>query len=648
MIILGLHFGHDAAVAVLRDGEIASYIMSERLNRTKHALGLQMETIILALETAGIRIEEIDCVALSSTQCVELLVDEPDRFDVRYENSDPLGMPMTLASRFFGLDHHAIAATNSCILLDTLYDQRLSQTFLGQTYRKVFPKSNSEPRESFDAIPWLDEFVINDPWEERIGLRDLAAVKPDISNHLRYAFHVPVTVLLEGRAIPGYAVHHHLAHAANSYYSSGFNEAAILTHDGFGLLGGYHSGMYYYGSQEAIYPLWPHHLTIGYLYEHVANSLGLGVGGGSGKLMGLAPYGQPAFFNQRFVGNTNDFQGKFADVAESWIEHCRKSARILGYDQTNYGIPAHATAPINADIAASTQRLFEETRLEAVRSLNSQLQNTGLRVTNLCLSGGTALNCPSNSGVAASHIFREIYVDPACDDGGIAIGATLAVYHSILGHSLRPKPPKLPYVGTVYLPSQVDSALSSVSSSVTVSSCPDPAVSAAEDLCSDLIIGWFEGGSECGPRALGHRSILADPRQAKNWSRVNSVKRREAWRPFAPAVLLEYARDWFEGMPMPAPYMLFNARVRGDLLPAVTHVDGTARIQTVDESSGIYFHVIKNFHSRTGVPVVLNTSLNGPGEPIAETPEDALSAFISSTMDVLYLDGWRVSRSQIR
>lgn len=644
MIIVGLHFGHDGAVAVVRDGEIRSYILRERINRTKHALGLDMDTIERALTAAEITPDEIDCVAVSSTQCVEMIIDNPERLDIRYVTEDPFGRPMTLATRFSGYDHQAIAATNSSTLLDFLYDKRLSQTFSGQSYRKLFPVHYGRQRETFHSIPWLDTFVINEPWEAPTGLRDLGDIEPEVSESLRYAFHVPVAVMLDGRQIPGYAVHHHLAHAANSFYNSGFDEAAIMTHDGFGLLPGYHSGMFYLGKGESIYPLWPHHLTIGYLYEHVANTLGLGVGGGSGKLMGLAPYGRPAFFNQRFVGNVHDFQGKFRDVSESWVTHCRRSARMMGYDDTEYADPAYATAPINADIAASTQRLFEVTRLAAVRSLKLQLQNANLDVSMLCLSGGTALNCPSNSDIAASGVFRGIYVDPACDDGGIAIGAALAAYHSILGRPRRHNA-TMPYLGKNYSTNEVDAAISSVIRNVTVVDCLNPAESAALDLQNDLVIGWFEGGSECGPRALGHRSILADPRRAHNWPRLNRVKRREPWRPFAPAVLMNYADEWFEEVPLPAPYMLFNAIVRGTLLPAVTHVDRTARLQTVDESCGVYFQLIQEFYLLTGVPVVINTSLNAPGEPIVETPEDALEVFLSSEIDVLYLEGRRLVRS---
>ena len=644
MIVVGLHFGHDGAVAVICDGEIRSYVLRERITRTKHALGIDIETIERALDAAETYLEDIDCVAVSSTQHVELIIEEPDRMDIKYVTKDPFGRPMTLGSRFHGLDHAGIAATCSPMLLDHLYSDNLGRTYIGQMYRKVFPQYMTRSRGSFRAIPWVDTYIVNEPWEVNLGLYDLRAVRPEISDRLRYGFHLPVEVSIDGRRFPGYAVHHHFAHAASSFFTSGHDEAAILTHDGFGLLPGYHGGMFYYGKDEALFPLWPHHLTIGYLYEFVASSIGLGVVGGSGKLMGLAPYGCPTYFDHRFVGNVFDFDGKFRDVSRNWIIHCRSLARARGYDSRGYADPSRATEPINADIAASTQRLFEVTRLEAVESLRHQLENAGVESLNLCLSGGTALNCPSNSEIARSRLFDNVYVEPACDDGGIAIGAALAAYHNILGYP-RVRQPTLPYLGKPYTHVQVADALSQVNREVEFEACEDPATRAALDLTSNRIVGWFEGGSEVGPRALGHRSILADPRQPENWLRVNRVKRREPWRPFAPSVLVAFANHWFEDLSLPAPYMLFNARVTGDLLPAVTHVDGTSRIQTVDDSCGFYFNLIEAFRLLTGVPVVLNTSLNGPGEAIAETPDDALAVFLSSGMDVLYLDGIRVIRS---
>jgi carbamoyltransferase len=179
---------------------------------------------------------------------------------------------------------------------------------------------------------------------------------------------------------------------------------------------------------------------------------------------------------------------------------------------------------------------------------------------------------------------------------------------------------------------------------VTWEPAPDWAGDAARELADDKVIGWFEGRSEIGPRALGHRSILADARKAENWGRVNRIKGREAWRPFAPAVLAERVAEWFEGGPLPSPHMLFTAQVKSKDLPAITHVDGSSRIQTVDETCGAFHGLLSRFEALTGVPVVLNTSFNGPGEPIVESPDDALTFFLQSDLDALYMEGRHVRR----
>jgi carbamoyltransferase len=174
--------------------------------------------------------------------------------------------------------------------------------------------------------------------------------------------------------------------------------------------------------------------------------------------------------------------------------------------------------------------------------------------------------------------------------------------------------------------------------------CADAAQDAAQDLADGRIIGWFEGRSEIGPRALGHRSILADARERAKWEQVNLVKGREFWRPFAPAVLASEAANWFTGLPLPSPYMLFTGTATSSKVPAITHADGTARIQTVDATSGDFFRLLESFFAITGVPIVMNTSFNGPGEPIVELPADALRFLISSKLDALYIGGMRVTR----
>ena len=357
--------------------------------------------------------------------------------------------------------------------------------------------------------------------------------------------------------------------------------------------------------------------------------------------MGLAGYGQPRFFDPRFVGNEYDWKNT-ALTQRDWLTHCLEMARGMGYDLQPFGVPSRIEEPINADLAASTQKLFEETYLGAVKTLHAVISKTGRNSDNLCLTGGCALNCPSNSRVFQEGPFEKLFVEPGCDDSGLAIGAAAWLCHNVLDQPLPPREAHqhaTPYLGLPVGHDVIHAALDAAGDTIRFAACADAAASAADDLAQDRIIGWFEGRSEIGPRALGHRSILADPRQAANSMRVNALKGREPWRPFAPAVLASQAEAWFAGMPLPSPYMLFTATVRSPELPAITHADGSARIQTVDPSCGEFFRVIEEFFARTGVPVILNTSFNGPGEPIVETPQDALRFLVTSRLDALYMGG---------
>ncbi|HWN72154.1 MAG TPA: carbamoyltransferase C-terminal domain-containing protein [Haliangium sp.] len=645
MNILGLHFGHDAAATVVSNGRVVAYVLRERHARIKHAVSLDIATIDRALREAGIDVRDIDRCALSSTQGVELIIDDPAALAIEIGGQASPDLPCP-AEQALTAQGTPIAGRLSHALLDSIYGEAQRGSWLREAWLSMFPEHKTRRREELAAVGWLDNFVTRDVWEQGRTLADLAAARAEISDELKLGFHVAASVQLHGRTIPAYLIHHHLAHAASSYYASGFDEAAILTHDGYSDGLSYHSGMFYYAKGPHIFPLGPNHLTLGGLYDRVGVHLGLGVTGPAGKLMGLAGYGKPRFFDARFVGNFHDHAARFkSDIASAWLYHCVKQARHMGYDMTHYQDPAHATDPINADIAASTQKLFEEIRLRAIEALYGSLQLGRLYTPNLCLSGGTALNCPSNTKVLNEGPFRHVYVEPACDDGGLAIGAALALYHSLYGNPLIERSEHFsPYLGVSYGEDEVLRALHGAGGAISHERCQAPGKRAAEDLGQNRVIGWFEGSSEAGPRALGHRSVLADPTRADNWPRVNLLKGREMWRPLAPAVLAEEAGAWFSEAPTPSPYMLFNARVRSSRLPAVTHVDGTARIQTVDPSCGEYYRVIRHFFELTGVPVVMNTSFNGPGEPIVETPAEALRFFMSTELDALYLDGYRVTR----
>jgi len=640
--ILGLHFGHDGAVCVLRNGEIAGYVLRERINRTKHALGVSDAEIDKALSDAAIAPGDIDRIAITSTQGVELLVGLLEDFEVSLEPHPDDTAPSTLRDAL-RLDPARIEPLQKFSVGPCLSG---AVDGFGRTlYESVFPEGIDFDWDRFATVGWLDNYASAREWSPELGLDALGSRAARQDEHLRHGFHLPVSVRWRGRSLPGCFVQHHMAHAAACYYRSGFDAAAVLTHDGFLSGTGYHSGLNLYGEGHRLWPVSPNHLTLGMAYNFAAEMVGLGLVHGAGKLMGLAPYGQPVFFDSRFVGNEIDIRRQFdSDLWTAWSDHCRKEATARGYDISTLGDPARVTEAVNADIAASTQKLFEETYLKAVRSLDRMLSGGGIRTDNLCLSGGTALNCPSNSRIWREGPYANVFIEPTCDDGGLATGAALHLHHNLLD---QPRPSDdgfaTPYLGGRCDEETVETTLRAAQG-ITWETPPNAAEAAAQDLLADKVIAWFEGGSEAGPRALGHRSILADVRSADNWLRVNKVKGREPWRPFAPIVLAEKAADWFDGCPMPSPYMLFTATVKGSDLPAITHVDGSSRIQTVDERCGGIRQILETFDRQTGVPVLMNTSFNGPGEPIVETPAHAVAFLQNSDIDVVYIEGRRAVR----
>jgi len=645
MNILGLQFGHDAGAAVLRDGRIASFVLRERLSRTKHALSLDPETIERALADAGLSESDIDYCAITSTQKVELIGRDPARLSVSLQRHPRHTAPCSLVGILerAGTDPQRLLYSG---ILDLLYRNAEDDDLLRHSVSHFFPEYKSVPESAFSHLGWMDTYISADPWTTRPRLRDLA--KADYSRFLatdmiRHDFHYPGTLTLNGRAIPAYFIQHHMAHAASIYYLAGCERAAILCHDGFGSGQTYHSGMFYYGDGHRIFPLAPHHLVVGAIYETAGIRLNLGLIGPSGKLMGLAPYGTPKFFAEHFVGNMYDLFGSgHKQPPADWINHCMSRAEAFRYDLRAFRDRDKMTAPINVDIAASTQKLFDETLLATVAAFDSILQRMKLSRLPLCYAGGTALNCPANSLIARDRRFTAVHVPPWCDDSGLALGAALALHHNVFDQPLLPGAAVDAYLGPRVSDAEIEAALQRHSDQVAWERPRDWADAAARDLAADKVIGWFEGRSEIGPRALGHRSILADARKAENWGRVNRIKGREAWRPFAPAVLAERAGDWFEGGPLPSPHMLFTAQVKSKGLPAITHVDGSSRIQTVDESSGAFHGLLRQFEALTGVPVVLNTSFNGPGEPIVESPDDAVRFYLQSALDGLYMAGRRV------
>jgi carbamoyltransferase len=666
MYILGLNFGHDASVAVIRDGVVLSFESRERRCGRKHVAGLGLADIEQALATAGVSLADIELCAVTTSQEMEVMTPRADGIDLRFGDtpSHPVRSPFLEQQLANGKQ----LALSEGYVVRVLSDPDAYDSADREWARRMvagWPIEDGPPR----AFPGIDQFIAEPSWQGRPGLAAIASTGlpgalADIDAR-RFSFHVPVTLTLRDRAIPGYFTHHHVAHAASTYYLSGFQQAAVLTHDGYGLQHygpnaqhDYNSGFFYFGIEERLYPLFPNYLTIGHLYSMVSVQLGLGDAlSGPGKLMGLSSYGRPRFFEKRFVGNEFDLL-RLTDrhpeqgTTQTWLlwwEHCLDQARKMGYDMSALADPWRITEPVNVDIAASTQLLLEECYLRSAEVLQGLLGRLSQETGNLCLSGGTALNCPSNTRLFNEGPFRQVFVEPACDDSGLAIGAALHLFHNLLGNPRAKDTSRQfdPYLGTPPVAGEIADAIAAYGSRVSAQQLEptDFVERAATELAENRVLALYTGRGEIGPRALCHRSILAHPGFRENWARCNEIKRRESWRPFAPVVLEAEAHRWFSQAPAATPYMLFNAHVSSDRLPAVTHVDGSSRIQTVGESAGVIFDILQRFGALTGLPVLVNTSLNGPGQPIIDTPQAALEFLVGTEVDALYIDGWRVTRA---
>lgn len=458
-----------------------------------------------------------------------------------------------------------------------------------------------------------------------------------------------MTVGLDGRLVPAVGVMHQTAHASAAFFQSHFERAAVFSHDNGDPVrrdGHYKGGMLYYGEGSRLLPIWTAPVAAGLIYSRSAEAIGLGQFAGPGKMMGLSGYGRPAFLDRRFIGDTDALSELYANrsrvPAWGWFNAVEQEAKRLGY-----AFDGGPLGPFGRDLAATAQKCFEELVLYVTERAGALLAKTGRATADLCLSGGCALNCPTNSRIVEETGFRNVFVPPSCDDGGLSIGAALYLHHHVLGHPRCEAPPpgaSIAALGRTPSPAALAAALDAAAHEFAVERDVALPARAAEDLAAGRVVALYQGRSESGPRALGQRSLLADPRPAENWPRVNELKSRERWRPFAPACLAERLRDHFDGGPEQSPHMLFNYRVRDRSLAAVTHVDGTARVQTVAPGSGPFRDIIEAFDRRTGVPVILNTSLNGPGEPIVETPGQALDFLRRTRTDVLYLGANRVSR----
>jgi carbamoyltransferase len=582
MRILGISaFYHDSAAALVEDGLIVAAAQEERFTRKKHDASFPKNAVGYCLEAAGTKLSDIDHIAFY------------DKPFLKFERL--LETYIAMAPRGFSSFKMAIPLWLK---------------------EKLFQKSLLRKQ--------LKEF------DEQVGSDKLLFTE------------------------------HHLSHAASAFFPSPFEKAVVLTMDGVGEWATTSAAIGEGNRLEIFQEIhFPH--SLGLLYSALTYYTGFKVNSGEYKVMGLAPYGEPKYA-KLILDHLVDLKpdGSFR-LDMSYFDYC------TGLTMTNerfaklFGAPVRTPdkllTPFHMDVAASIQAVLDEVVLRLTRSL---AQKTGAR--NLCLAGGVALNCVANGKVLRDGKFDNVWIQPAAGDAGGAVGAALAAYHQFKGN-----PRKVAttdgmsgaFLGPQFSQSEIERRLSEAGARFEVLSEDAMVETAAKALADQLAIGWFQGRMEFGPRSLGARSILGDPRSPTMQKNLNlKVKYRESFRPFAPAVLREDVADWFE-LNSDSPYMLIVADVLKDKrramsaeeqalfgidklnvsrseIPAVTHIDYSARIQTVSRDTNPKFHrLLAEFKRLTGCPVLVNTSFNVRGEPIVCTPEDAFRCFMGNELDLL-------------
>ena len=584
MRILGISaFYHDSAAALVEDGRIVAAAQEERFTRKKHDSDYPANAIEYCLSAAGIALGDIDHVAF---------YDKP-----------------------------------------FLKFERLLETYVAFAPRGF--KSFSM------AIPvWIKEKL----FQKSMLTKKLHEAAPDFDWESRLLF-----------------AEHHQSHAASAFFPSPFEEATVLTMDGVGEWAtasvaegaGHHLPM-----TREIH--WPH--SLGLLYSAFTYYTGFKVNSGEYKVMGLAPYGEPAYMDL-ILDNLIDLKedGSFR-LNLDYFDYCTGLRMTSDQFDALFGGPARAPeellTPKHMDLAASVQAVTEEVMLRLTRALAKESGKD-----NLCLAGGVALNCVANGKVLRDGAFKNIWVQPAAGDAGGALGAALTAYHGFQGQPRHTNGAldamAGSYLGPEFSQAEIEARLEAEGATFETVDEATLIARVADALADEKAIGWFQGRMEFGPRALGGRSILGDPRSPSMQKTLNlKVKYRESFRPFAPSVLREDVADWFD-INSDSPYMLMVADVANDRrramtaeeqalfgidklniarsdIPAVTHVDYSARIQTVHAETNPRYHaLITAFKARTGCPVVVNTSFNVRGEPIVCTPEDAFHCFMATELDVL-------------
>lgn len=523
MNILGLHYGHDGAACIVKDGKLISAIASERITRNKKDTGVTKEVIDYVLSSANLSLEDIDAIALSD-------------------------------------------------------------------YFTDFNNGTLKLYKDGTQIDYTNNQIFNND-------------------------HLVVDGLMFGKTIPVYIIPHHMSHCASAYYTSNFNSSWCFSMDSsFGKIES--NSLIAKGSGNKLVAVECPKTMIGVGYAMFTELLGLGSAlHKAGTTMGLASYGN---VSDELINNIDAYttESIFSDeiIYIPYYEHLwQKWSGSKKQFQTK-----EAGKKKGMNLAADIQYLFEKSIGSILNKIDKDSEN------NLCLSGGSMLNCNANSYIKENTRFENIHHFPACGDDGISVGAALYTAHHIFDEPRT----NYEYSDIAYLGKDYD--------------YEEPDYEKVAKMIADgKIVAWFMGKSEYGPRALGNRSILADPRNFHNRELINFVvKDREWFRPFAPVVLEEESKNWFD-FDQASPFMLYIAKVlKPEQIPAVTHIDGTARLQTVNEKTNPpYYRLIKEFEKISGVPVLINTSLNGNGEPILETEEQAIDFFNKTDIDAIVING---------
>lgn len=592
MRILGISaLYHDSAAALVVDGQILAAAQEERFTRKKHDAEFPHHAVEYCLSQAGITLKDVDQVIFYDKPFLkfERLIETYFAFAPRGYRSFAMSMPVWLREKLF------------------------QKGLLASELKKLDPEFSSA----------------------KLGFTE-----------------------------------HHLSHAASAFYPSPFDEAAVLTMDG---VGEWATTSLAIGKQNSLNILreihFPH--SLGLLYSAFTYYTGFKVNSGEYKIMGLAPYGEPRFaglIKEHLIDVKED--GSFR-LDMSYFDYATGLTMTNAKFDRLFGGPARKAedrlTQREMDLTASVQAVLEEVVLKLTRSI---AKTTGQK--NLCLAGGVALNCVANAKILRDGAFENIWVQPASGDAGGALGAALYAAHALHGEKRITSGVdgmKGAYLGPEFAQSDIETRLAAAGAEFSVLSEKDMIETTASDLADGKAVGWFQGRMEFGPRALGARSILGDARSAKMQQILNlKVKYRESFRPFAPSVLREDVAQWFE-LDGDSPYMLMVADVvknrrkamteaeqalfgieklnvpRSDI-PAVTHVDYSARIQTVHAQTNPRYHaLISSFKQKTGCPVIVNTSFNVRGEPLVCTPEDAFRCFMGTEIEVLVVGNCRLEKS---